>query len=90
MNFCTKCASYYQQPGTCNCFAPPKVQPYSPETFPNVSPPWIQPNTAPFYPFGYPGTWIVYSDCSNIDLTKRETQTLPDGTQFTLTAGTAS
>jgi len=21
MNFCTKCESYYQQPGTCNCFA---------------------------------------------------------------------
>lgn len=20
MNFCTKCASYYQQPGTCNCY----------------------------------------------------------------------
>ena len=21
MNFCTKCESYYQQPGTCNCYA---------------------------------------------------------------------
>ena len=22
MNYCTKCASYYQNPGTCNCYAP--------------------------------------------------------------------
>ncbi len=22
MNFCTKCLSYYQQPGTCNCYVP--------------------------------------------------------------------
>lgn len=22
MNYCTKCQSHYQQPGTCNCFAP--------------------------------------------------------------------
>lgn len=28
MNYCTKCASYYHAPGTCNCFAPPiAVQP---------------------------------------------------------------
>jgi hypothetical protein len=23
VNFCTKCASYYQTPGTCNCYAMP-------------------------------------------------------------------
>ena len=25
MNFCTKCASYYARPGTCNCFAEPNA-----------------------------------------------------------------
>lgn len=40
MNFCTKCASYYQKPGTCNCFAPivtTTPQPWYP------SYPWVQP-----------------------------------------------
>ena len=42
MNFCTKCASYYQQPGTCNCYAPvvgtaPGHKPYVPQE-PN---PWL-------------------------------------------------
>lgn len=22
MNYCTRCASYYSRPGSCNCFAP--------------------------------------------------------------------
>lgn len=32
MNFCTKCESYYRQPGTCNCFAgsQPKLWPFEP------------------------------------------------------------
>lgn len=25
MNYCTRCQSYYQQPGTCNCFAPSRT-----------------------------------------------------------------
>lgn len=25
MNYCTKCESFYSQPGTCNCYAPPPV-----------------------------------------------------------------
>lgn len=27
MNFCVRCQSYYQQPGTCNCFAPARDAP---------------------------------------------------------------
>lgn len=27
MNYCTKCGSLYAQPGTCNCFAPPRLAP---------------------------------------------------------------
>lgn len=63
MNFCTKCASYYQTPGTCNCFAPPKVEvaPYVPNPWPNVPSPWIQPTTTPipWYP-PYPNTTITW------------------------------
>lgn len=25
MNYCTRCGSYYTQPGTCNCFAGPRT-----------------------------------------------------------------
>lgn len=54
MNFCTKCRSTYEKPGTCNCFAPSPV--------PGITQPiWIRP-TYPDYP-AYPiGTTITYND----------------------------
>lgn len=49
MNFCTKCASYYQTPGTCNCYAatqPYRVQPWYP-TYPYpYTPTYTQPWTS--------------------------------------------
>ena len=41
MNFCTKCASYYQTPGTCNCFA--QAQPAVTQPIPFGPYPWNPP-----------------------------------------------
>lgn len=47
MNFCTRCASYYTQPGTCNCFAGAR-QDAAPWRYPyNPSPPISVPYVAP-------------------------------------------
>ncbi len=46
MNFCTKCDSYYQQPGTCNCYAPVVIvttatpYPLPPPTGDEIPPPY--------------------------------------------------
>lgn len=45
MNYCRKCQSDYQQPGTCNCFAPLHVGPPL-QVMPGVVPivptiPWV-------------------------------------------------
>ena len=42
MNYCTKCDSFYTQPGTCNCFAASLRPTFAP-----------QPNTFP-YPYVSP------------------------------------
>jgi hypothetical protein len=46
MNFCTRCASMYEKPGTCNCFAgtQPAIVPTVP-IYPQ------SPTIAPTYPF---------------------------------------
>lgn len=53
MNYCTKCESFYQKPGTCNCFAGTQgqpairiVPPHDPNSTGHPWPgyqPWIQP-----------------------------------------------
>jgi hypothetical protein len=53
MNYCTKCESYYQKPGTCNCYAAPRVeitQPLTPYIYPTTVPyiPWTTPHYPPF------------------------------------------
>ena len=48
MNFCTKCASYYTKPGTCNCFAEP----------PQDAAPWLHPIVTP--PLTWPPAWVPY------------------------------
>lgn len=49
MNYCRKCQSDYEKPGSCNCFAeqPPR----------QAAPPVYVPYPYPFYP-SYPGTII--------------------------------
>lgn len=51
MNYCTKCESFYQKAGTCNCFAgtqPAQITPWRPvdgtttTPFPSYTP-WIYP-----------------------------------------------
>ena len=49
MNFCTKCASLYAKPGTCNCYAEaqPAVSPWVPvypiyPSYPTYPMPWYQ------------------------------------------------
>ena len=62
MNYCTKCASLYQTPGTCNCYA--QAQPVVPFTLPiyptyplpTYPAPYQPYRTGDFPPFGYP-TW---------------------------------
>lgn len=45
MNFCTKCQSIYQQPGTCNCYAasrplvPVQPLPLTPQPLPYIGDP---------------------------------------------------
>lgn len=34
MNYCCRCQSMYSQPGTCNCFAPPRPVITTPHTLP--------------------------------------------------------
>lgn len=52
MNYCHKCQSHYEKPGTCNCFAEkPAPQPVAPIV------PWYP--AYPWYPW-YPGTAPVY------------------------------
>lgn len=54
MNYCTKCSSYYQTPGTCNCFAatqPIRVTPWYP-TYPY--PTWV-----PYTPTTPTITWTA-------------------------------
>ena len=53
MNYCRKCQSDYDQPGTCNCFAPLSVTvtPYIPVTVPFVP---YSPPTFPTYPSAVP------------------------------------
>lgn len=41
MNFCTKCESYYQSPGTCNCFAVSQPRPWPFEPAPTIAPPTV-------------------------------------------------
>lgn len=56
MNYCTKCSSYYENPGTCNCYATPVIaQPYTPSVpiypwypiYPSIPNPWY----TPAYPY---------------------------------------
>lgn len=55
MNYCYKCQSLYEKPGTCNCFAQPAVLP-NPQQSPSI-PDWLRPprpdwlNPGPVYPF---------------------------------------
>ncbi len=51
MNYCTKRGSYYQQAGTCNCFAP-QNRPASPPTPYTVPSPSVVPfpQVVPFTP----------------------------------------
>jgi hypothetical protein len=78
MNFCTRCGSHYERPGTCNCFA--GAQPLVPAPHPAYVPvphpcPWWEvPGTAPYFPI-YPvgPTWISSSGVAS--------------PQFTFTAG---
>ena len=49
MNFCTKCASYYAKPGTCNCFAEPNTgaSPWQYPVFPTTPAPTVVPSVWP-------------------------------------------
>ena len=43
MNYCTKCESYYQKPGSCNCYVPLPgmvVFPISPYVHESTAAPW--------------------------------------------------
>lgn len=51
MNYCRKCQSDYEKPGTCNCFAPvapreatpPVFVPYTQPVLPLYQPWWVSP-----------------------------------------------
>ena len=42
MNYCRKCQSDYEKPGTCNCFAPQAATPQWSPFYPNYTPWWVQ------------------------------------------------
>lgn len=59
MNYCTRCASHYIRPGTCNCFAGAGLSPWWPPVYPThpAYPPTIEP-VWPTWPGWQGGTWI--------------------------------
>lgn len=65
MNFCTKCASYYQVAGTCNCFAQAQPLPFIPWNQPVTPPWWIQPTTTTTttWKAGDPVTYVDQKHC---------------------------
>ena len=48
MNYCRKCQSDYEKPGTCNCFAPQKAAPNYVPWYPYPYYPWTP---APYLPY---------------------------------------
>ncbi len=84
MNYCTKCKSFYEKPGTCNCYAeqtapvapspwvyPTYPLPPYPPTFYPVQP--TSPTTVPFSPFKYETTCGTVGIGNNNDCTVRLT-----------------
>ncbi len=77
MNFCTKCASYYQQPGTCNCYA--SVKPF-------LAPghkPWVPQEQATDTPYVRPSQQTGDSIRTNPWLTTRAHTTWNPGERNT-------
>lgn len=64
MNYCTKCGSLYTQPGTCNCFAPPRpVTPVTVQPLPTPAP-------LPYIGDPMPGTtWVPYIPPQQVTVT---------------------
>ncbi len=66
MNYCRKCQSDYEKPGTCNCFAEgtqgwiaPTTLPFNliyPGTSPWTNPIYISPTILPMSPYKYETT----------------------------------
>jgi hypothetical protein len=83
MNYCTKCLSYYQKPGTCNCYAQPQpvVGPIQPTFAPyELSPPWrFDPWYSPHYPTFW-GNRTTTIDVTTFDSTSSRYR--PDGDDF--------
>lgn len=86
MNYCRKCQSDYEKPGTCNCFAPqiqvaPGVVPYIPwvpyvPTYPPCIP-WWQTTTV---------TQPITTTTPYIVTNSIRADQLPPGTQVTYTS----
>jgi len=57
MNFCTKCSSYYQNPGTCNCYALVLRTGHT-----DTNPVFPEPVTRPTIPFPGNGTGDAIPD----------------------------
>lgn len=54
MNYCRRCHSDYDRPGTCNCFAPVPPREAAPVVIPCPLPVYPQP-----YPYPFPGTIYI-------------------------------
>ena len=54
MNYCHRCQSHYEKPGTCNCFAE-KPAPEPIQVTPPLTYPWVYPIYIPWKT--YPDTW---------------------------------
>lgn len=71
MNYCRKCQSDYEKPGTCNCFAPqqatPAFVPYVPYYPWTVTPyrPWWVPTT--LTPYTGPTTTITWASTGQME-----------------------
>ena len=76
MNYCRKCQSDYEKPGTCNCFAPQAAQ-----FVPNYWP-W-QPLYPPYRP---DGPWIWYGGATS-GYAQTETGDVPATTATVTTSG---
>ena len=78
MNYCTKCQSLYEKPGTCNCYAVGGVRvtyPTSPYQLDTTAAPWC-PNCHGYHT----GPCQRWTTCSSVSISYEEMQRgLADG-----------
>jgi hypothetical protein len=70
-NYCTKCASFYAHPGTCNCYAPVRdLSPLPIYPYPQPWPPFVPYiGDPPYTPVTHPGYVPWYQTTTACPLT---------------------